>query len=300
MKKMKKSLLLSGIVLLIVIIGIILFFQSRKTMENFEDCAAQGYPIMESYPRQCRAGEKTFVEEIPEEEANIRVSKPQANEEIGLPFTLSGEARTFESTVNFRVRDEDGTILLEDFTTALVSETSTFGEFSTEVSYPAPKGTTGMIEVFEYSAQDGSEINMVRIPIVFGTIETSSVRVYFTNTTEDPEVLHCEVTYPVERRIPKTENALHGALRELLKGPTVMEQSMGFYSSINPGVKLLGLTAEEGTVTADFDAMMQFQLGGSCRVMAIRSQIENTLKQFPNVEEVVIAVEGETEGVLEP
>ena len=299
---MKKSLLLASAfaLLIIVLVSIAVLWQKEKSIGNFEECAAAGYLIMESYPRQCRAGEETFVEEIPEEEANIRVAEPQANAEISLPFTLRGEARTFESTVNFRIRDEDGTILLEDFTTALVSETSTFGEFSTEVSFPAPKGTTGMIEVFEYSAQDGREVNMVRIPIVFGNIETTSVRVYFTNTIEDPEVLHCEVTYPVERRIPKTENALHGALRELLKGPTVMEQSMGFYSSINPGVKLLGLTAEEGTVTADFDAMMQFQLGGSCRVMAIRSQIENTLKQFPNVEEVVIAVEGETEGVLEP
>ena len=297
---MKKALIFTGTALLLVILGLIFFSLRKEKVENFEECAAAGYPIMESYPRQCRAGEETFVEDIPEEEANIRVAEPQANAEIGLPFTLSGEARTFESTVNFRIRDEDGSILHEDFTTALVSENGTFGEFSTEVSYPAPKGTTGMIEVFEYSAQDGSEINMVRIPIVFGNLETSSVRVYFTNTTEDPEVLHCEVTYPVERRIPKTEDPMHGTLRELLKGPTVMEQSMGFSSSINPGVKLLGLTVEEGTVTADFDAMMQFQLGGSCRVMAIRSQIENTLKQFPEVEEVVIAVDGETEGVLEP
>lgn len=297
---MKKAFLLLGTLLVLVIIGLMVFLPKKGEITNFAECAAAGYPIMESFPRQCRAGEENFVEEIPAEEANIRVSKPQANDEIGLPFTLRGEARTFESTVNFRIRDEDGSVLHEDFTTALVSENSAFGEFSTEVSYPAPKGTTGMIEVFEYSARDGEEINMVRIPIIFATVETQSVRIYFTNTIEDPDVLHCEVTYPVERRIPTTENALEGALRELLKGPTVVEQSMGFYSTINPGVKLLDLTVEEGKVTADFDAMMQFQLGGSCRVSAIRSQIENTLSQFPEVEEVVIAVEGETEEVLQP
>ncbi len=31
---------------------------------NFEECAAQGNPIMESYPRQCRADGKTFTEVI--------------------------------------------------------------------------------------------------------------------------------------------------------------------------------------------------------------------------------------------
>jgi len=33
---------------------------------NFEDCIAAGNPAMESYPRQCRANDQTFVEEIDE------------------------------------------------------------------------------------------------------------------------------------------------------------------------------------------------------------------------------------------
>jgi hypothetical protein len=40
--------------------------------------------------------------------------------------------------------------------------------------------------------------------------------------------------------------------------------------------------------------------GGSLRVMLIRKQIAQTLKQFPSVREVRIAIEGQTEGVLEP
>ena len=32
---------------------------------NFEECEAAGYPVMESYPRQCRAGDQTFTEIIP-------------------------------------------------------------------------------------------------------------------------------------------------------------------------------------------------------------------------------------------
>lgn len=31
---------------------------------SFEECAAAGNPVMESYPRQCRAGGTTFVEQV--------------------------------------------------------------------------------------------------------------------------------------------------------------------------------------------------------------------------------------------
>ena len=33
-------------------------------IDSFETCAAAGNPIMESYPRQCRAGDQTYVEDI--------------------------------------------------------------------------------------------------------------------------------------------------------------------------------------------------------------------------------------------
>ena len=33
-------------------------------INNFEQCVAAGNPVMESYPRQCRANDQTFVEQI--------------------------------------------------------------------------------------------------------------------------------------------------------------------------------------------------------------------------------------------
>lgn len=36
----------------------------QALISNFEECAAAGNPVMESYPRQCRANDKTFVEDI--------------------------------------------------------------------------------------------------------------------------------------------------------------------------------------------------------------------------------------------
>lgn len=38
------------------------------SITSFDECVAAGNPVMESYPRQCRAGDHTFVEEIEIEE----------------------------------------------------------------------------------------------------------------------------------------------------------------------------------------------------------------------------------------
>lgn len=58
MNPMKKSALLLS-ALLLVGAGCL---RARAVITNFEECAAAGNPVMESYPRQCRADGTTFVE----------------------------------------------------------------------------------------------------------------------------------------------------------------------------------------------------------------------------------------------
>lgn len=98
---------------------------------------------------------------------NIRVFSPQPNDIASLPLVIKGEARVFESTFNYRLRDEDGSVLVESFGMTDAPDVGQFGPFEVSVRYPTPKGRKGMLEVFEYSAKDGSEINMVRIPVRF-------------------------------------------------------------------------------------------------------------------------------------
>ncbi len=44
-----------------------LFGCAEKTkITNFEECVAAGNPVMESYPRQCQADGRTFVEDVAE------------------------------------------------------------------------------------------------------------------------------------------------------------------------------------------------------------------------------------------
>jgi hypothetical protein len=59
---MKKEILI--ILLLLLIIVSLIFVFNNKEITNFEECIAAGNPAMESYPRQCMANGKTFVEVI--------------------------------------------------------------------------------------------------------------------------------------------------------------------------------------------------------------------------------------------
>ncbi|MFH1054997.1 MAG: Kazal-type serine protease inhibitor family protein [Candidatus Altiarchaeota archaeon] len=51
---------------LVFAVGLSGCVESGKEIASFEDCAAAGNPIMESYPRQCAAGGKTFTEVVKE------------------------------------------------------------------------------------------------------------------------------------------------------------------------------------------------------------------------------------------
>ncbi len=63
------------LILVIIIVGVTAIyllvnrpaciFGPKKIASSFDECVAAGYPILESYPRQCKTPDgKTFVEDI--------------------------------------------------------------------------------------------------------------------------------------------------------------------------------------------------------------------------------------------
>lgn len=124
------------------------------------------------------------------------------------------------------------------------------------------------------------------------------VKVYFNNDKLDPE-FSCNKVFPVEREIEKPKLLPELPWKNFL-GAYQRRKSRGFFTSINPEVKIQKLTIENGTAKVDFDEQLEFQVGGSCRVAAIRAQIRETLKQFPTVKEVLISINGRTEDILQP
>jgi hypothetical protein len=90
---------------------------------------------------------------------NITVNGTQGN------YTITGEARIFEATVQYDV--EDGHyVYLEGFVTASEGAPS-WGTFTININIPAsdlPNNATLMLILFEESAMDGSRIN--ELPVV--------------------------------------------------------------------------------------------------------------------------------------
>ncbi len=129
------------------------------------------------------------------------------------------------------------------------------------------------------------------------------VKAFFSNSREDSEMLDCSKVYPTERRVLTAfnkEKIVKNALEELLKGPNLEEKEAGFFTSINEGTQVRSLEIENKIAKVDFDEKLEFQVGGSCRVAAIRSQIIETVRQFQGIDEVVISINGRTEDILQP
>jgi hypothetical protein len=236
------------------------------------------------------------------------VDTPSINAVIKSPITVSGSAKGtwyFEATFPVKVLDSDGEIIGRGIAHANGDwMTENFVPFSAVVSFEAKAGSKGEV-VFEKDNPSGLPENAaeLRVPIIFGeaTAEIPSIDVfaYFGNTVRGSNE-DCSKVFPVTRQISKTSAVARGALIELLSGTTETETKAGFFTSINPGVKIQKLTIENGVAKVDFSGDLEKAVGGSCRVTNIRSQIEATLKQFPTIKSVVISVDGRIEDILQP
>lgn len=235
----------------------------------------------------------------PAQEANITVTSPKEGDEVGGIITVTGKARVFENTFAYALKDVNNKKLYESFGMTDAKDAGVFGNYSVKIPVPLSASNDLFVEVFEYSARDGSVINLVRVPVKLASRETVRVKAYFNNNKLDPD-LTCTVSFPVERDVIKTTEVAYAALTELLKGPSDAEKKAGYSTSLPANVRINSLVIRYGTAYADFDGSLEYEVGGSCRVGSIRSQIENTLKQFSSVKKVVISINGRTEDILQP
>ncbi len=229
----------------------------------------------------------------------IALTKPAKGDTVAFPMIVEGVGRAFENSIVIRVKNADGSVLASQSTMVDAPDVGLFGRFHAEISYPTPKSATGTVEVSEPSAKDGTALNLLAVPIQFPSIETTQVKVYFSNRIQDPDAAHCDAVYPVTRTVAKTAALAQAALGELLKNPSPSESAAGFFSNIPDGTKINSVNIANGTATADFSAELDPH-GGSCRVAAIRAEITKTLMQFPTVKKVLISINGKSEGILQP
>jgi len=232
------------------------------------------------------------------------ISSPRSDQILKSPLSIEGEAKGywfFEGSFPIKLLDKDGKEIAVGIAQAQGDwMTSDFVPFKAELSFNYLATSSGTL-VFEKDNPSGLPENAreMRIPVTIGFSDNIKVKAYFNNDRMDPE-FSCNKVFPVEREIPRTKEVARAALEELLKGTTKEEEAEGFFTSINPNVKIQSLTIENGVAKVDFDEQLEFQVGGSCRVAAISWQIRETLKQFSTVKEVIISINGCSEDILQP
>ena len=114
----KKSLTVILVVIIIALLGWI-FYKPETTpiVMSFADCA-KVYPVMESYPRQCKTPDgRTYAEEIALNPTYInasadmiKITNPYPGAVTGKTFTVTGEARGtwyFEGSFTIELLDKN-------------------------------------------------------------------------------------------------------------------------------------------------------------------------------------------------
>ena len=237
-------------------------------------------------------------------EPDIIVSSPQPGQTVKSPLLVEGRAKGnwfFEAVFPIRLLDDKGNELAAGQARATSDwMTENLVPFKGEIVFQAGSVKKGML-VLQNDNPSGipEKEKQIQIPVNFSPEETTKIKIYFNNSKLDPE-FSCNKVFAVEREISKTSAVGKAALEELLKGPTSSEKDNNFFTSINFGVKIQSLVIKDGIAKVDFDEQLEYQVGGSCRVSAIRAQITQTLKQFSTVKEVIISINGRIEDILQP
>lgn len=246
--------------------------------------------------------------EIPNE---IVVDSPLINQAVNSPLVIHGQARGFwffEASFPIEIYDNNDFLLGQTVAQAQGEwMTENFIPFEAEIRFSAPSTARGILVLAKDNPSGLPENEKeLRIPIVFetgqGTLtEKMTVKIFLSDSKYAQEpYFDCSRTVAVGRKVLKSVAVAKAALEALLRGPTQEEIEKGYITTINSGVRVKKITIENGIARADFDEQLEFGVGGSCRVAAIRAQIINTLKQFPNIKGAVISINGRTEDILQP
>ncbi len=162
--------------LLVVFLPLVLLACRPETVASFQSCAAAGYPVTESVPRECRTPDGAIFTEQASSSADvsnlIRVTSPTPNALIEGTVSIDGEARGtwfFEASFPVLLLDDAGNQLGVAIAQAQDEwMTEDFVPFHAELTIPATTATTGVL-VLEKDNPSGlpEHANALRIPVRF-------------------------------------------------------------------------------------------------------------------------------------
>ncbi|MDD4333155.1 MAG: Gmad2 immunoglobulin-like domain-containing protein [Patescibacteria group bacterium] len=144
---------------------------AQKKITNFNDCAAAGNPVMESFPRKCNVGGQTYTEEISND--SIKIDYPQPNQKISSPLKISGQARGnwfFEASFPVVLVNWDGLIIAEGQAKAQSDwMTENFVPFTAELTFTKPEYKDNGALILKKDNPSGLPENadFIEMPIIF-------------------------------------------------------------------------------------------------------------------------------------
>ncbi len=262
---MKKTATIAIIVVIFILAGLFIFLQRGEkdlvfTMDNSEAIAREW--IIESSP--------TFV--FDGFDLELRNKK-----EIT-------EGESYEFIFNFKTRsggfgDRSAQIVPQVITPRTMTIVVENGEVVKAITNDAFSETENRV-IWREEFQQDFEIRIM--PVYFGKMNGN------------------EELFPISRTIPSGDESLEILLKELIKGPTRAEIDQGFYSSINTNTEIQSIRIDNGVAFIDFSSELEKGIAGSATVTFIRNQIEKTLLQFQEINELIISINGRTEDILQP
>ncbi len=194
---------------MLVVLSIIAWFAFRSAdsaarVDSFEECVAAGNPIMETFPRRCRSGNKTFIESAPNNadvSSRIRVTVPEPQQAIASPLAIEGKARGswfFEASFPIRLLDSAGNEIA--FTTGQAQGnwmTDDWVLFKAVLTFTAPTSTATGVLVFEKDNPSGllAYDERLTIPIRFAAASST------TSASGSAAVFNDVITLAVHDRV---------------------------------------------------------------------------------------------------
>ncbi len=171
---------------------------------------------------------------------SIIVISPIVNQVIKSPVLVSGKSDTFEANVRIRIKDNNGKVLVDTHTTG-----GAWGElkpFSKSVNYSSPSVGRGIVEVFEESAKDGSEIDKVTVPVIFGDFTSTPSLKASLNVTVLNGGIQC-VTTPCEFPLNGAQVIVYDVNKSFVGNQIVGSNGLATFGNLNPGTYTVYVSA---------------------------------------------------------
>lgn len=161
---MRYAVVLISLLIIFILLNGRMFF--LKTTPEISAPSHPPTPFVSNTPRQQVVTPTTQIFQ----DKNIIVSVPVTNQPVAKTFTVAGNARVFENVVSIRIIDESTRkVLIQTTTYAHAPDVGQYGPYTESVTLPetVTNGSKLLLEVYQVSPKDGSDIDTVIIPVMY-------------------------------------------------------------------------------------------------------------------------------------